>query len=99
LVVYKQRRFISTSCRAFNRRRRAPGKTAQNREEGRIEIRYQGGARPNREIEAPQPKPPGPIRLVEKPARRSRWKPPASHPWKAAAGAAALLRATASGSL
>ena len=47
----------------------------------RIEIRYQGKARPHREVEAPQAKPPAPIRVGEKgPAHRSPWKPPASHP-------------------
>jgi hypothetical protein len=51
-------------------------------EDGRIEIRYQGKARPYREIEAPQPKPPAPIRMGEQPRRRSGWKPPANHPCK-----------------
>ena len=64
-------------------------------EEGRIEIRYQGKARPHREIEAPQPKPPKEIRLVEKPPRRSNWKPPADHPWRTRGQAAAMLRAAA----
>ena len=51
-------------------------------EDGRIEIRYQGKARPHREIAAPAPKPPRPMRLVEKPPRRSHWKPAANHPWR-----------------
>ena len=65
-------------------------------EDERIEIRYQGKARPHREIEAPQPKPPKEIRLAEKPPRRSSWKPPADHPWRTRGQAAATLRAAAS---
>ena len=62
-------------------------------EDERIEIRYQGKARPHREIEAPEAKPPTPIRVEEKrPARRSPWKPPASHPWRRAGRAAAAMR-------
>ena len=60
-------------------------------EDGRIEIRYKGKARPQREIAAPEP-PPVAIR-VSKPPKASGWKPPADHPWKAA-----VLRATASAS-
>ena len=67
-------------------------------EDGRVEIRYQGKARPHREIEAPTPRPPAPIQVGEKPpARRSPWKPAASHPWRRAGQAgAAMPRATAS---
>src|SRR5215472_11502159 len=46
-------------------------------EDGRIEIRYQGKARPHREIEAPEPKQPN-WNLVAKPPKPSSWKPPAS---------------------
>ena len=60
------------------------------REDGRIEIRYQGKARTHREIAPPEP-PPVTIK-VAKPPKASRWKPPAGHPWKAAS----MLRATAS---
>jgi hypothetical protein len=68
-------------------------------EDGRIEIRYQGKARLYREIEAPQPKPPAPIRMGEPPRRRPGWKPPANHPWKRPGpAAAAMRRATASAS-
>src|SRR5215469_11347537 len=67
-------------------------------EDGRIEIRYKGQARPHREIEAPEPQPAATIRLVDKPPRRSPWKPPTDHPWKRAARAAAMLRAPASAS-
>jgi len=68
-------------------------------EDGRIEIRCQGKARPYREIEAPQPKPPAPIRMGEQPRRRPGWKPPANHPWKRPGpAAAAMRRATASAS-
>ena len=64
-------------------------------EDGRIEIRYKGKARPHREIDAPQRKPVA-LRLVDKPARQSRWKPPTSHPWRRGAGrGSAMLRATA----
>ena len=65
-------------------------------EDGRIEIRYKGKTRRHREIEAPQPKPPAPIRMLDTPRRKSSWKPPASHPWKRSAGAAAMRRATVS---
>jgi hypothetical protein len=66
-------------------------------EDGRIEIRYPGKARPHREIAGPEPKPVVPIRVGEKPPRRkSGWKPAASHPWKRpGAAAAATMRATA----
>ena len=65
-------------------------------EDGRIEIRYQGKARPHREIAAPELKPVAPIRVGEKPPRRkSGWKPPATHPWKRPGPAAATMRATA----
>jgi len=60
-------------------------------EDGRIEIRYKGKARPHREIEPPQPAERA-VQLVEKPPRPSRWKPPADHPWRVEP---ALLRATA----
>jgi hypothetical protein len=65
-------------------------------EDGRVEIRYKGKARQHREIEAPQPPAPAPIRTNAKPPRKSSWKPPASHPWKRAGRAAAMQRATAS---
>jgi len=65
-------------------------------EEGRIEIRYKGKARPYREIAAPAPQRSRPMRLVEKPPRRSPWKPPANHPWRRPEVGAALLRAPAS---
>ena len=66
-------------------------------EGGRIEIRYQGKARPHREIAAPGLRPVAPIRVGEKlPRRKSGWKPPASHPWKRPGpAAAATMRATA----
>jgi hypothetical protein len=57
-------------------------------EDGRIEIRYKGKARPHREIAAPEPRI-APER--SKPPRPSRWKPPLNHPWRVAG-----LRATAS---
>jgi len=60
-------------------------------EDGRIEIRYKGKARPHREIEPPRPAERA-VQLVEKPPRPSRWKPPADHPWRVEP---ALLRATA----
>ena len=64
-------------------------------EDGRIEIRYKGKATPHREIEPPRPTE-RTIRLVEKPPRPSRWKPPVSHPWKAPGPAlTAPLQATA----
>jgi transposase len=51
-------------------------------EDGRIEIRYRGQARPHREIAAPEPRP---AAIGEKkPPKPSRWKPPANHPWRAA---------------
>ena len=62
-------------------------------ENGRIEIRYKRKARPHREIAAPAPKPPVAIRSV-KPPKRSRWKPPADHPWREPA----MMRASASAS-
>jgi hypothetical protein len=67
-------------------------------EEGRIEIRYQGRARPHREIGAPEPKPATPIRMGEPPPRRrSGRKPAADHPWRGAGAAKlAMPRATAS---
>ena len=49
-------------------------------EDGRIEIRYRGKARPYREIAAPVPKPVT-IR-PNKPAKTALWKPPANHPWR-----------------
>src|SRR5579863_5836791 len=49
-------------------------------EDGRTEIRYQGKARPQREIAAPEPAEQL-IRSTHKPPKPSRWKPPASHPW------------------
>jgi hypothetical protein len=58
-------------------------------EQGRIEIRYRGKARPHHEIAAPLPKP---AALQRRPPRRSQWKPPADHPWREPA----KLRATAS---
>lgn len=64
-------------------------------EDGRIEIRYKTKARPQREIQAPRPAEPAAIRLVDKPPKPSRWKPPASHPWRRP-GPAALPRASAS---
>ena len=64
-------------------------------EQGRIEIRYKGQARTHREMEAPRPKEPAAIRLVDKPPRRSRWKPPAGHPWREPVKAA-RVRAPAS---
>jgi hypothetical protein len=67
-------------------------------EEGRIEIRYKGKARPHREIEAPQPKEQAAIRLVDKPPKPSRWKPPASHPWRRSPSEAAMIQAAASAS-
>jgi hypothetical protein len=63
-------------------------------EDGRVEIRYQGKARPQREIAAPEPKP---VSMGQKkPAKPSPWKPAADHPWKTAGRMAAMLRATAS---
>ena len=65
-------------------------------EDGRIEIRYKGKARPHREIGAPRLPKYRPIRLVARPPRRSTWKPSSSHPWRRLGRAAAMLRATAS---
>ena len=66
-------------------------------EDGRIEVRYQGKARSHREIAAPPPVPARPIRLVGKPQRKSRWKPPATHPWRQTGPTlAAMMRAAAS---
>jgi hypothetical protein len=62
-------------------------------EAGRTEIRYKGKARPHREIAAPQPQPAA-IRLVDKPPKQSRWKPPRSHPWRRPVPA--MIRVTAS---
>jgi hypothetical protein len=46
-----------------------------------MEIRYQGKARPHREIEAPVQKPPAAIRVGEPPpGRRSAWRPPTGTP-------------------
>jgi hypothetical protein len=58
-------------------------------EDGRIEIRYKNKARPQHEIAAPEPKQVA-IRLVNKPPKPSRWKPPQQHPWRKA-GPAALM--------
>jgi hypothetical protein len=55
-------------------------------EDGRIEIRYQGKARPHRKIAAAEPKPVVPIRVGEKRRRKSGWKPLASQPWKRPGG-------------
>jgi hypothetical protein len=60
-------------------------------EDGRIEIRYKGKARPHREIEAPQPQPAA-IRLLEKPPKLSHWKPQADHPWRKSALTPAMMR-------
>jgi hypothetical protein len=65
-------------------------------EDGRIEIRYQGKARAQREIEAPRPSRHAANRLVDKPPRSSHWKPPANHPWRQAVRIEARLRATPS---
>jgi len=68
-------------------------------EDGRIEVRYKGQPRPHREIVAPRPNQQAAIRLVDKPPRRSGWKPPQQHPWrKPGPGRAAMKRATASAS-
>lgn len=71
-------------------------------ENGRIEIRYKGKARPHREIAAPEPKLTAAIRWVEKPPKPSRWKPPAEHPWRRALkpkpAPVAMMRATTSAS-
>jgi transposase len=66
-------------------------------EDGRIEIRYQGKARPHREIEAPQPA--AAIRRLAKPPRPGHWKPPANHPWREPGTALrAMMQAPASAS-
>jgi hypothetical protein len=65
-------------------------------EDGRIEIRCKGKARPHREIEAPQPQEKVAIGLVDKARKPSRWKPPAAHPWRRPGPAA--MQATASAS-
>jgi transposase len=49
-------------------------------EDGRIEIRYKGKARPYREIAAPVPRPVA--AKPNRPARMARWSPPANHPWR-----------------
>jgi hypothetical protein len=67
-------------------------------EEGRIEIRYKGKARPHREIEAPRPAEEVAIRLAERPPRPSHWKPPVNHPWRQASRIATRMRAAASAS-
>jgi hypothetical protein len=68
-------------------------------EDGRIEIRYKGKARPHYEIAAPRLAEPAALRLADKPPKPSRWKPPAGHPWKKPGPAlAAMMRATASAS-
>ena len=64
-------------------------------EDGRIEIRYKGKARPHREIEAPKPSHQAALRPVNKPLRPSRWKPPRDHPWRQSV-VPAMLRATTS---
>lgn len=50
-------------------------------EDERIEIRYQGKARPYREIDAPEPKPVVTIG-GNRPPRASGWKPSSEHPWR-----------------
>ena len=50
-------------------------------EDERIEIRYQGKARPNREIAAPEPQVPAAVNVLVKPRRASGWNPAAGHPW------------------
>jgi len=67
-------------------------------EDGRIQIRYKGKARPHREIEAPRPAEPAAVRLADKPPKPSRWKPPATHPWRRPGPGAAMMRAPASAS-
>ena len=49
-------------------------------EDGRVEIGYQGKARPHREIAAPE----RPVVAIgpHKPPKPSGWKPPADHPWR-----------------
>ena len=63
-------------------------------EDGRIEIRYRGKARPHREIEAPQPSGQAAIRSLDKPPRPSHWKPPANHPWRKPGTELLAMRAT-----
>ena len=95
-VVWHDNRYFQVKAQA---RQYAPAKskvTVCEWEDGRIEILYKGKARPQREIEAPQAKPPAAIRLVNKPPRPSGWKPPANHPWRRGAAEAAMRRATAS---
>lgn len=62
-------------------------------EDERIEIRYQGKARPHHEIAAPKP---AMEEVRNKPPRASHWKPPVDHPWRKEGQVAAMLRATAS---
>jgi transposase len=69
--------------------------TVCEREDGRIEIRYKGTARPHREIEAPQP--PAEMNKVQnRSPRPSHWKPAVDHPWRQGLAAAAMLRTRAS---
>ena len=70
--------------------------TVREWEDGRIEIRYQGTARPHREIDAPRRSEAAPIRLQDRPPRPSHWKPPGNHPWRGAAGIEARMRTPAS---
>ena len=65
-------------------------------EDGRIEIRYKGRARPHREIEAPRRSKQAEIRLLNKPPRLSQWKPSANHPWRAPGRAILWAPASAS---
>ena len=69
-----------------------------NEQDGRIEIRYKGKARPHREIDPPEPKAPVRKPLVAKPPRASGWKPPAGHPWRRLLSSEALMRDAASAS-
>jgi transposase len=64
-------------------------------EDGRIEIRYKGKARPHREIEGPELRESATIETRKKPPRASRWKPPADHPWKQPGPAARAMQRTA----
>jgi hypothetical protein len=48
-------------------------------EDGRIEVRYRGKARPYREIAAPVP---SAAKLHKARPKPSQWKPPANHPWR-----------------
>lgn len=62
-------------------------------EDGRIEIRHQGKVQGYREIPKPQQ---APLDLSPaKPARRSGWKPPRTHPWRDTAKLEDRLRTTA----